>query len=160
MTNKEAGEQLENLRAHCSDMLRHTFTDGEDIWGKDLEALDLAIKALEQEPKWIPVSERLPDTDDDVLVTDGVDMFVAWYKWQEWRSSDNNFEINTPVDAWMPLPEPYKTESEDKVGYWYKANSYDICYTCSICGVTNASGTKYNYCPHCGAKMTESEEKE
>ena len=75
---------------------------------------DAAIKALEQEPKWIPVSERLPDTDDDALVTDGVDMFVAWYKWQEWRSSDNNFEINTPVDAWMPLPEPYKTESEGK----------------------------------------------
>ena len=38
-------------------------------------------------------------------------------------------------------------------GQWYKANSYDICYTCSNCDVTNASGTKYNYCPHCGAKM-------
>lgn len=49
MTNEEAGEQLKNLRAHCSDMLRHTFTDGDDIWGKDLEALDLAIKALEQQ---------------------------------------------------------------------------------------------------------------
>jgi len=49
---------------------------------------------------------------------------------------------------------------ESKTGHWYKANSYNICYTCSNCGVTNASGTKYNYCPHCGAKMTESEEKE
>ena len=39
------------------------------------------------------------------------------------------------------------------MGHWYKANGVDICYTCSKCGVTNASGTKYNYCPHCGAKM-------
>ena len=44
-----------------------------------------------------------------------------------------------------------------KTGHWYKS-SCDICYTCSFCGVTNASGTKYNYCPHCGAKMEEVEE--
>ena len=67
-------------------------------------------------PMWIPVTERLPETNDDVLATDGVDMFVAWYArnsmWQGWMSSDNNFERNTPIDAWMPLPKPYKAESE------------------------------------------------
>ena len=46
-----------------------------------------------------------------------------------------------------------KPPTENKVGHWYKTNSGDICYTCSFCGVTNASGTKYNYCPHCGARM-------
>ena len=49
MTNEEAREQIENLRAHCSDMARSTFTGGEVLWAKDVEALDQAIKALAQE---------------------------------------------------------------------------------------------------------------
>jgi len=27
---------------------------------------------------------------------------------------DSGYEIGTEATAWMPLPEPYKTESEDK----------------------------------------------
>ena len=74
------------------------------------------IRSLEKQQRWIPVSERLPETDDEVLATDGIDMFVAWYSrqdmWQGWISSDNNFERNTPIEAWMSLPQPYKAESE------------------------------------------------
>ena len=124
MTNEEAGEQLENLRAHCSNMLRHTFTDGEDIWGKDLEALDLAIKALEQEPKWIPVLERSPEksgkylayiinkNDDKLQYIMTCEYLVDGY-WH-WFPDDECASDN--VIAWMPLPEPYKpqAESEDK----------------------------------------------
>ena len=74
------------------------------------EAFDMAIKALEQ--RWIPVSERLPERDDEVLATDGVDMFVAWYSIQEWKSFDSNYDRYTPIVAWMPLPEPYKGVEE------------------------------------------------
>lgn len=68
---------------------------------------------------WIPVSERLPETDDDVLVYDGVDMFVAWYAnecmWQGWNSTDNNLDKYTPIIAWMPLPPCYEPqERSDK----------------------------------------------
>ena len=42
MTNKEAIEQLKELKLHCED-----FRDGEDsVWAKDMEALDSAIEAL------------------------------------------------------------------------------------------------------------------
>ena len=37
------------------------------IW--EDEVIDEAIKALEQEPKWIPVSERLPELNKPLLVT-------------------------------------------------------------------------------------------
>jgi len=87
------------------------------------EILNLAIKSLEQESRWIPVSERLPDTDDEVL---------CWYEYYHWsqekvlpdygigcyfkETSAWYGEVavgrDVRVIAWMPL-HPYKAESED-----------------------------------------------
>lgn len=39
-------------------------------------------------------------------------------------------------------------------GHWYK-KPHEVCYTCDQCRTTNASGVKYNFCPHCGACMKE-----
>lgn len=68
--------------------------------------------------EWIPVSERLPNPKKDVLAYDGTDMFVAWYfdneMWQGWSSYNSQFDRYTPIIAWMPLPEPYRAENEDK----------------------------------------------
>lgn len=43
---------------HCETCRYNTEYD------EKTEALQLAIKALEQAPKWIPVSERLPETEE------------------------------------------------------------------------------------------------
>ena len=80
----------------------------------DREALDMAIKALEQ-TVWIPVSERLPEKQDCYLVTT---------KWKGSHSGNVYIETNmavyrekpkewdcVDVIAWMPLPEPYKEDS-------------------------------------------------
>lgn len=81
-------------------------------------------KTTPQEPRWIPVSERLPDTDDEVL---------CWYEYYHWsqekvlpeyglgrylRETSAWFgEVANGKDvrviAWMPLPKPYKAESEE-----------------------------------------------
>lgn len=78
---------------------------------------------IDQEPRWIPVSERLPDTDDEVL---------CWYEYYHWSQEKVLPEYgigcyfketsawygevaigrDVRVIAWMPLPKPYKAESE------------------------------------------------
>jgi hypothetical protein len=97
------------------------------------EALDMAIKALEQEPKWIPVSERLPKKGEygKVLVTYIPSGGTLWTTVMIAHYSDlmgiakpsfhigevgkESFQnITEQVTAWMPLPKPYKAESEDK----------------------------------------------
>ena len=82
-------------------------------------------KALEQ--RWIPVSERLPEQPYGCLVTieDEEPMTGQWFEtilpyfvgWDgdRWNDADGE-QCPFEVIAWMPLPEPYKAESEDKYG--------------------------------------------
>ena len=99
------------------------------------EILNLAIKALEQEPRWIPMVSRKPTDEEktdyfeqhgeelcymmenempshgqEVLVTIGE--FVAEDVFDEDFYNFENNDIEN-VDAWMPLPQPYKAESEE-----------------------------------------------
>ena len=65
---------------------------------------------------WIPCSERLPEIDKDVLVTDGElcwvcslfespDIEDGLYQWEDNYGHWHEFETWV---AWMPLPEPYQ----------------------------------------------------
>lgn len=99
------------------------------------DALQMAIKALEQmnssenQGNWIPISERMPEEGQWVMVTFGRKIAVC-------IAHDNDGTLREATSlvlknateiwlypepewgdgyaAWMPLPEPYKTESEDK----------------------------------------------
>jgi hypothetical protein len=75
--------------------------------------------------KWIPVSERLPKEGVEVLVC--FELKKTRYVCVAEMFSDRTFhgyddEYLTPEGrtrkaiAWMPLPEPYKAESEDNNG--------------------------------------------
>ena len=103
--------------------------------------IDVVPPVNPQEPKtghWIPVSERLPELredEDDTFISDNVlvwlshefdaenPMICYYFKYDEWEGfvptalckdwQDINSGLIHPV-AWMPLPEPYKAESEDK----------------------------------------------
>ena len=82
------------------------------------KALDMAIKALEQAPKWIPVSERLPEENKTVIASTkyGVYPEARYTKEDGWEwayESGADYWVDLDeVEAWMPLPEPYKAESE------------------------------------------------
>jgi hypothetical protein len=85
-----------------------------------LERLKKLPSVRPQEPKWIPVSERLPEHYQNILFSTKTDrVFEGRYfkdetehQWYSFR--DECFAWNNVVTAWMPLPEPYKTEGSDK----------------------------------------------
>lgn len=66
------------------------------------------------EPRWIPVTERLPDEDISVFVyLFGDSPYIAWINRDgEWQTEEFMIDRDYLPKAWMPLPEPYKEENE------------------------------------------------
>lgn len=105
----------------CGIDSKYDFRCGESFF----KALEMAIKALEQEPKIPHWNHGLPDTGDEYIVT----VRERWGKDEEWKYESvgayyttSGWELSYDIDegqeweiiAWMPLPKPYKSESEDK----------------------------------------------
>ena len=82
--------------------------------------IDTATKQGLFVEKWIPVSERLPEDGQEILFSTRTGrVYSGKYhddnsanQWYSYRDKCNAW--NNVVTAWMPLPKPYKTESEGK----------------------------------------------
>ena len=63
-------------------------------------------------PRWIPVTERLPEDGQWVLVWGhGQKIPIMMFR-ESGAWIDDQFEFHTTVTHWMPLPEPPKEETE------------------------------------------------
>lgn len=111
-------EVIDYLCKHCPD-------DGECFKDCDeIKHLRQMPSVTPQEPRWIPVSEYLPVTNDEVLVTYIVNgnakkryVETANCFDGEWSSVNDEYRIpNTKIEiiAWCEMPKPYKAESEGK----------------------------------------------
>ena len=73
------------------------------------EALDVAIKALKNEPHWIPVTEQPPEVGKSVLICDAYgDICLGHRTSSGYYFPDFCEDKVKDVRAWCNLPEPYK----------------------------------------------------
>lgn len=121
---------IEELETMIDDVpISYVKDENHDRLNAYLHALSRVISNVKRQPKaneWIPTEERLPDDENEYLVTDGYDMMVAFYRddaeawdnanfgWVE-RNSDDDCPCRLgKVIAWKPLPEPYKKREGDE----------------------------------------------
>ena len=90
-------------------------------WGwseKTVDAIEIGIHAL-KETQWIPCSERLPEEEEYILLSfanyTGLD--IGRYendgendKFYPGDDEETYAHYGLVVNAWMPLPEPYREE--------------------------------------------------
>ena len=70
------------------------------------------LPSVTPKSEWIPVSERLPEEYCLFCDIDG-DVYYGHIYDKKWWAEGQNDRIKN-VTAWMPLPQPYKAESEGK----------------------------------------------
>lgn len=121
MTIEQAIQQMQDIIACWEEFLRNPENNDLQGTGLELEAMRMAVQAMEEKPRWIPCSERLPEmheeefcdetyrTSDTVLfcIADRVHVgFCVRYNDELfWEIEDGQTCAN--VTAWMPMPLPY-----------------------------------------------------
>lgn len=76
------------------------------LWHQAADAIEELSKRV---PKWIPVTERLPLLTTPVLVTDGIEVDIAWMYGVPPRWITNYTAIDEDkLTHWMPLPQTPK----------------------------------------------------
>lgn len=127
MKREEAIRDLDIIRfnPHWDELVN------EEYWQ---ELMDMAITALQNQPVWIPTSERLPEkygsylvawkpcnmSEEYVVKRSGAPHFYEILEYDPddesgWIESIEQATGEYEILAWMPLPEPYR-ESEVENG--------------------------------------------
>lgn len=88
-----------------------------------IEALSAKMQAVNMETcsRWIAVEKRLPENSQNVLAgfKNDCEYVIAYYSEmnKKWTNSSTGWEITADVIAWQPLPEPYRSKSEEGDAY-------------------------------------------
>ena len=99
-------------------------SDDDGWWtgtAQDVEELLNSLQSTQPKPKtgkWIPVSERLPEDEQEILFSTKTgrvhsgkyhddDSANQWYSYRDKARAWNNV-----VNAWMPLPDPWKEDKD------------------------------------------------
>ena len=111
-------KELPPAQPDCTDCKKH----GGDWECDHMHCRKGRLQSVQPEPRWIPVSERLPHGSYadlvNVSIHDDSGNTPFDYTSCGWVTTDGEYwivdnEINNHVIAWMPLPEPYKERREE-----------------------------------------------
>lgn len=114
---------LSQKGTHYGELYYPDYTDEEIQKMQDLEqaeldkAFELGKQAAQPEPQWISCKDRLPEVNESVLVTtEWNDISIAWrIGIDEWFIHEGSTNATTDdLAAWMPLPEPWRSESDEE----------------------------------------------
>jgi hypothetical protein len=107
-----------------SEIIRFSTEEGSSVECQQLYCdVNNMPSVTPQEPRWIPVSERLPQEAFGCLVTvidtdvhtqeefENILPYFVGYDGETWNDADGE-PISFEVIAWMPLPEPYREVEE------------------------------------------------
>ena len=86
---------------------------GSDFYWETRKIVDKLPSVKPQEPRWIPVSERLPKESYAVLVwcPERKNIYCAYLEEGQWWIFGAYFEkVKLEVEAWMPLPPCYEPQ--------------------------------------------------
>lgn len=139
MTNEEAINTLKSLKSYYNDNSEYCEDGYVGFDNEDNEALDLAIKALEQQPCEDCISQQaVLDKKELVELEDGQSFYCI-----------NPKDVET-----LPSVTPSISKGE-----WLHIYKSGIACECSRCHIQMPITEYYHFCPNCGADMRESEER-
>ena len=115
-------EKEEELKKQHSELLERPNFDRQivaDCWecARDHEQLAAWLEELRDRrnaDRWIPVSERLPEKDKNVLVTDNEvsEVYITFYMGDGlWCCDDGVYEHR--ITHWKPLPKAPESEAKE-----------------------------------------------
>lgn len=114
IASKQKGKTMDDLISRQAAKNKKVYSEERHEYVIPIAEIDWLPSAQQ----WIPCSERPPEIDKEVLVTDGEIYWVCslfespdiedgLYQWEDNYGHWHEFETWV---AWMPLPEPYKGE--------------------------------------------------
>lgn len=123
MKYKEAISHLRNEIVNATGTLAALPPEAEEVSSLKyhIEALEIAVEALGKE-RWIPTTERLPENGEHILISfeNFGEATIALYKEDDEggafygsTTGPKFVSYGLFVNAWMPLPAPYREEQED-----------------------------------------------
>ena len=123
MTEQEAIKNFQGENKILSQYAETKFQ--KEVFAKKIERNNMAIKALEKQRNngWIPVDERLPDTNDYILLSFSNFTIPAVGRYETEKDGSGAFYVGDEletclsqdlfVNAWQQLPESYKESEEE-----------------------------------------------
>ena len=103
-------DKFDTLEKDYADVCQKRL-EAADVFSRQIIELESRIAELEAAQRWIPVSERLPECEKDVLVFWGKALDGSKVDWfgTAWRNDiDDGKWCTDPIvpTHWMPLPQP------------------------------------------------------